>query len=95
MKRKFQVTLRVKKEDDTITYESVEGAEYPMKMKFKLKELDDKMLEIDIDSSMQAGLMADFFDKRDYASFIEEILDTGLTKSLSRLTIHEPIPINV
>ncbi|MCE4610333.1 MAG: hypothetical protein F7C36_08155 [Desulfurococcales archaeon] len=86
MKKRFEVVFKVVKGKDTVEYKSVEGTKYPFDMKFLLKPKDKDLLEITIDAWMKAGLMADLFGKKDYAEFIEELVDTGLVNLLSRMS---------
>ncbi len=87
MKKRFEVVIKVERDRDTIEYKSVEGSKYPFDMKFTLKPKDNDLLEITIDAEMRAGLMADLFGKKDYAEFIEELVDTGLVNLVSKMSV--------
>ncbi len=85
MTKKFDVIIQVVRRGDVIEYRSTEESDYPFLIRFKVKPVGPNMLEIEVYSEMKAGLMADLFGRRDYAGFIEELIDTGLVNLLKEL----------
>ncbi len=84
MTRKFDVILKVIDKGDTVIYETVEGSKYPMKFVFNLRRKGEN-LEVEVSSEMKAGLMADLLGRKDYAGFVEELVETGLIKLAEKL----------
>ena len=81
MTRYFDVVFKVEREGDKIRYRSIEGSKYPMIIEFSLKPKDDA-LEIEVYSEMKAGIMADLLGRKDYAKFIEDLVETGIAELL-------------
>jgi carbon monoxide dehydrogenase subunit G len=76
--RYYKVKMRIVKAGETsVVYESTEDSDYYMKFSFKLEPVDGET-RVEISSEMKAGLMADLLGRKDYASFIEELVDKGL-----------------
>ncbi|MCE4625863.1 MAG: hypothetical protein F7C35_08410 [Desulfurococcales archaeon] len=82
MTKYFDVVFRVEREGNKIRYRSIEGSRYPMIIEFTLKPKGD-VLEIEVYSEMKAGLMADLLGRKDYAKFIEDLVETGIAKLLT------------
>ncbi|MEB3844406.1 MAG: hypothetical protein LRS48_01825 [Desulfurococcales archaeon] len=79
--KKFDVVFRVIRRGDVVEYRSTEESDYPFLIRFKVTRLNNEV-EVDVYSEMKAGLMADLFGRKDYAGFIEELIDTGLVELL-------------
>ncbi|MCE4628170.1 MAG: hypothetical protein F7C34_03365 [Desulfurococcales archaeon] len=83
MTRYYDVVFRVRREGDKIVYESVEGSKYPMRLEFTLEKKNDNTV-VSVEASMEAGLMADLLGRKDYAKFIEELVETGFVAMAQR-----------
>ncbi len=81
MTRYFDVVFKVIREGDRVVYRSIEGSKYPMIIEFKFKPRND-MLEIEVYSEMKAGLMADLLGRKDYAKFIDDLVESGILRLL-------------
>ncbi len=82
--KKFDVIFRVIRRGNLVEYRSTEESDYPFLIRFKLTRLNNEV-EIDVHAEMKAGLLADFFGRKDYAGFIEELIDTGLVELLKNV----------
>ena len=82
MAKHFDVVFRSRRENDKVIYESIEGSRYPMKMEFELRQRPDGLVEIRVLAEMRAGLMAEVLGRRDFARFVEELVDSGIVRLL-------------
>ena len=82
--RYYRVRFKVVKADDRVTYTSIEGSDYDFTIEFTLKRADGGVL-LEVNASMKAGLMANLLGRRDYAMFIEELVDKGIERALKRM----------
>ena len=76
MTRRYDVVFRVRASGDTVVYESVEGSKYPMRFEFRLNRRGRETV-VDVEASMDAGLMADLLGKKDFSRFVEELVERG------------------
>jgi len=94
MTRRFPVVLRVRREgDNAVIYESTEDSPHPLRMVFRLETREGGETFLAVDAEMEAGLLADLLGKRDFQSFIEDLVDRGLTNLVRKLadTIREEV----
>ncbi len=82
MTRYYPVKIRVKEErvgEDTVrvVYEPTSDTPYWFRMSFTVRRRDGGA-EVDAEAEMKAGLMADLLGRKDYAGFVEELLDRGI-----------------
>ena len=87
MTRYYPVRIRVFEKDlgervKRVVYEPAEDSPYWFRMEFVLREKNGGGVEVEASAFMKAGLMADFLGKRDYARFVEELLDRGIRSFL-------------
>ena len=78
----FDVVFRSRREGSKVVYESIEGSKYPMRMEFELRRRPDGLVEIRVLAEMRAGLMAEVFGRKDFARFVEELVDSGIVRLL-------------
>ena len=83
--RYFRVVFRLVEDGDTISYESTPDSDYWFDMRFKLEALEEGGTRIVVEASMKAGLMADLLGRKDYASFVEDLVDRGIGDMLETL----------
>ena len=82
MTKHFDVVFRSRREGNKIIYESIEGSKYPMRMEFYLRRRPDGLVEIRVLAEMRAGLMAEVLGRKDFARFVEELVDAGIVRLL-------------
>lgn len=82
--RFYRVRIRVRRDDGRVVYESTGESEYPFRMEFHVGE-EGGLTRVVVEAEMRAGLMADLLGRRDYASFVEELVDRGLARLAMKL----------
>ena len=87
--RYYRVRLRVRREDGRVVYESTPDSDYPFRLEITLEEAGGAT-RVRASAEMRAGLMADLLGRRDYASFVEELVDRGLAALARRLASQAP-----
>ncbi len=81
--RFYRVKLSVVKRGNIVEYVSVDGSDYPFKMRFVFESRDGGTV-IKVESEMKAGIMADVLGRKDYRRFIEELVDSGIKAFLEK-----------
>ena len=81
--RRYEVSFRVERRGDTIVYESLEGSRYPMRFEFQLTP-SGRGTRVRVAAEMKAGLMADLLGRRDFAGFVEELVEKGIVALAER-----------
>ena len=84
MTRRYDVVFRVRREGDKVIYESLEGSKYPMRLEFRLSKRDGETV-LEASATMKAGLMADLLGRRDFAEFIDELVETGFVSLVKEM----------
>ncbi len=85
MTRFYKVRFTVKQEDNEITYQSTGDSDHWMNMQFTIEPAGDAT-RVKVTALMKAGLLASLLGKRDYAEFIEELVEAGIRRSLSKIS---------
>ncbi len=83
--RYYRVIFRLIEGEDTVGYESTPDSDYQFNMRFKLKALKEGRTRITVEASMKAGFLADLLGRKDYAAFIEDLVDKGIGSMLETL----------
>ncbi len=81
--RFYRVRLRVVQEGPVVRYVSTPDSDYEFYMEFHLRPGGDGRTRVWVEARMKAGLMADLLGRKDYARFVEELVDRGLGAMLS------------
>jgi len=90
--RRYDVVFRVSREGNKIIYESLEGSKYPMRFEFRLRSKDGESA-LEANASMRAGFMADLFGRRDFAEFVDELVETGFVRLVQEYSKRAGRPI--
>ena len=82
MTRYFPVRIRVEQHEEgegrtRVVYEPTGDSPYFFRMVFDIRRRNGGA-EVEAEAEMKAGLMADLLGRKDYASFVEELLDRGI-----------------
>ncbi len=83
--RYYPVRIKIVHGKDTVVYESTEDSEYWFRMVFKLKDGGSETI-LEVDASMKAGFAAELLGRRDYAKFVEQLVDRGIGAFLEKLS---------
>ncbi len=78
MERFYKVKIRVDMEGDKVIYRSTSDSPHYFKLELDMEEVEGDATRIRISSEIKAGLMADLLGRRDYADFIEELVEKGI-----------------
>lgn len=83
--RFYRVRLRVVQEGPVVRYVSTPDSDHEFYMEFYLRPRSSGRVRIRVEARMKAGLMADLLGRKDYARFVEELVDRGLGAMLSAM----------
>ncbi|MEB3861639.1 MAG: hypothetical protein GSR84_05390 [Desulfurococcales archaeon] len=78
MERFYKVRITVDIEDDRIVYRSTSDSPHYFKLELDMEEAEEDATRIKVRSEMKAGIMADLLGRKDYADFIEELVEKGI-----------------
>lgn len=78
MERFYKVKVKAEAVGDKVVYRSTPDSPHYFLLELGLEEAGDDATRIKVNAEMKAGLMADLLGRRDYASFIEELVEKGI-----------------
>ncbi|MEB3787497.1 MAG: SRPBCC family protein [Desulfurococcales archaeon] len=83
--RFYKVRFIVKRGREEVVYESTKGSDHWMRLEFRLQQAGEAT-RLTVNAEMKAGIMASLLGKRDYAAFIDELVESGIRRTLSKIT---------
>ena len=81
----YRVRLKLIVDGNTYRLESLPDSEYPFNMKFTLEKIGEYETKVIVEAVMKADLMANLLGRKDFAVFVEDLVDKGISKLLMDL----------
>ncbi len=78
MERFYKVKITVDIEGGRIVYRSTSNSPHYFRLELDMEEAEEDATRITVRSEMKAGIMADLLGRKDYADFIEELVEKGI-----------------
>lgn len=85
MTKRYWVKFRVVSEGNTVVYESLPDSENYMKMVFTVVKSPEGFTDLNVYAEMEAGTLAKLLGKKDFAGFVEELVDSGIKEHMRRM----------
>ncbi len=81
----YRVRLKLIVDGNTYRLESLPDSEYLFNMKFTLEKIGEYETKVIVEAMMKADLMANLLGRKDFAVFVEDLVDKGISKLLMDL----------